>query len=470
MPHPAVRCPGPVSRRHFLKIGALTLAGVGLRGLLPLRLEAAQTGADPDTSVILIWLPGGPPHMETYDMKPDAPEEYRGEFRPIRTNVPGIDVCELLPLHARVADRFTLIRSIAHTFSDHGGGHKRFLTGRDPLSPVGFVNDYPMVGSMVARVRQGREAGIPNYIAGAEPGRSQIDVYSFGSAYLGPSTHPFVVTGDPSSPKFEVKNVSLPPQAQERLGERLGLLRAFDTTPGAVDGSGTMAAMDTHRQRALRLLTADAARQAFDLSREPAPLRERYGMHVWGQRALLARRLVEHGASFVTMVLENPYQSGVKYLKDGTYNWDAHAVNCHLFNDARVRLPLYDRAVSALVEDLYARGLDRKVLLIVTGEFGRTPRISYAEGSKSRVRQPGRDHWPKAMSVLVAGGGMRTGQVVGSTNARGEHPRDRPLTPNDLWATMFRHLGIDYHNTAFPDPGGRPMPILPYGEPIAELL
>jgi uncharacterized protein (DUF1501 family) len=149
---------------------------------------------------------------------------------------------------------------------------------------------------------------------------------------------------------------------------------------------------------------------------------------------------------------------------DGTYNWDAHAVNCHLFNDARQRLPIYDRAVSALIEDLYARGLDRKVLLIVTGEFGRTPRLSYAQG------RPGRDHWPGAMSVLVAGGGLRVGQVVGSTTARGEHPRVRPLTPNDLWATMFRHLGIDYAHTAFPDHRGRPMPILPYGEPIAELL
>jgi uncharacterized protein (DUF1501 family) len=170
------------------------------------------------------------------------------------------------------------------------------------------------------------------------------------------------------------------------------------------------------------------------------------------------------------MVLENPFQSGVPFPRDGTYNWDSHAVNCHLFNDAKVRLPLYDRAISALVEDLYARGLDRKVLLIVTGEFGRTPRISYADGTATGVKQPGRDHWPQAMSVLVAGGGLKVGQVVGSTNAKGEHPRDRPLTPNDLWATMFRHLGIDYANTSFPDHRGRPMPILPYGEPITELL
>jgi hypothetical protein len=470
MNRPAKPCPGPLSRRQFLRLGALGLGGLGLTDLASLRATAREAGHSlPDTSVIFIWLPGGPPHMETYDMKPDAPAEYRGEFRPIKTVVPGMDVCELLPLHAKVADRFTLIRSIAHQFADHGGGHKRFLTGRDPLQPVGFVNDYPMVGSMVAKARQDREAGVPNYIAGTEPGRSQIDVFSFGSAYLGPSTHPFMVTGDPSQPNFEVKNVSVSPRVEGQLSDRLELLRGFDQVPNQRDGSGAMAALDTNRQKALKLVKSDS-RQAFDLSREPARLREKYGMHVWGQRALLARRLVEHGASFVTMVMENPFQSGVPFPKDGTYNWDSHAVNCHLFNDAKVRLPLYDRAITALVEDLYDRGLDRKVLLIVTGEFGRTPRISYANGTQTGVKQPGRDHWPQAMSMLVAGGGMRTGQVVGSTNAKGEHPKDRPLTPNDLWATMFRHLGIDYANTSFLDTSGRPMPILPYGEPIAELL
>jgi hypothetical protein len=251
---------------------------------------------------------------------------------------------------------------------------------------------------------------------------------------------------------------------ETRIAERVELLHTLDATPSDIDRSGTMEAMDTLRQRALGLLTTDAARRAFDLSQEPTHVRERYGLHAWGQRALMARRLVEAGASFVTMVMENPYQSGIPFPSDGTYNWDSHAVNCHLFNDARNRLPIYDRAVTALIEDLHARGLDRKVLLIVTGEFGRTPRISYANG------RPGRDHWPSAMSMLVSGGGLRMGQVIGSTNARGEHPRGRPLTPNDLWATMFRHLGIDYERTSFLDHRGRPMPILPHGEPIAELL
>lgn len=457
-------CSGPQTRRHFLKIGSLALGGVGLGGLLPLKVRAETTASEPDTSVILIWLPGGPPHMETYDMKPDAPSEYRGDFRPMRTVVPGLDICEHLPMHARIADRYAIIRSIAHNFADHGGGHKRFLTGRDPSSPVGFINDHPMVGSMVARVRQNRRAGVPNYIMGADGGRDQIDVYSFGAAYLGPSTYPFTIPGDPSAPQFNVQNLAPLAGTADRLADRSRLLSRLDTMPAGLDTTGRVGAMDTFRSRAFELMSNESVRQAFDLKREPMRLRERYGMHAWGQRAILARRLVEHGASFVTMVMENPYQSGIPSLPDGVYNWDSHAVNCHLYNDALARLPIYDRAVTALIEDVYARGLDRQVLVIVTGEFGRTPRITYDKG------RPGRDHWPQAMSVLVAGGGLRVGQVVGSTNSRGEHPHARPLTPNDLWATMFRHLGIDHANTAFLDNTGRPMPILPYGEPISDLI
>jgi hypothetical protein len=464
-------CSGPLSRRDFLHLGALALGGLGIGNLLGLRAAAKEAGrSTPDTSVILLWLPGGPPHMETYDMKPDAPAEYRGAFRPIKSNVPGLDVCELLPLHAKIADKFTLIRSIAHTFADHGGGHKRFLTGRDPREPTGFVNDHPMVGSLVSKCREDLHRGIPNYIAITDPGRQGIDVFSFGSAYLGPSTHPFIFGGDPSDPKFQVPNLAPTPQVATQLADRLALRDGLDDVSSRIDTGSGMAATDASRRQAVELLQSAVARKAFDLSQESPKLRQRYGMHAWGQRCLLARRLVEHGASFVTMVLENPYQSGVPHLKAGVYNWDSHAVNCHLFEDAKVRLPIYDRCVTALVEDLCARGLDKKVLLIVTGEFGRTPRISYANGTQTGVSQPGRDHWPQAMSLLMSGGGLRVGQVVGSTNSKGEHPKDRPLTPNDLWATMFRHLGIDWRNTNFLDHSGRPMPILPYGEPIEELL
>src|SRR5690606_3074262 len=279
------------------------------------------------------------------------------------------------------------------------------------------------------------------------PGRAAVDTYSFGAAYLGNAYVPFNVPGDPSDPNFEVKNLALAPQLSARLDDRVTLLKGFDQLRREIDTSGMMGAMDEFNRRAINLLTSPKAREAFDLSREPDALRDRYGRHAWGQRALMARRLVEAGASFVTMVMENPYQSGVPMLQQGVYNWDSHAVNCHIFDDAYVRMPIYDQAVTALIEDLYDRGLDKKVLLVVTGEFGRTPRINSQIGSRTGVMQPGRDHWPSAMSVLVAGGGMRTGQVVGATTAKGERPKERPLTPNDLWATVYRHLGIDYQAT-----------------------
>jgi hypothetical protein len=470
---PCLSCRGPISRRSFLKVGTLGVAGLGLSDLLRLRAgsaHAAVTGAakagEPDTAVIFVWLPGGAPQMETYDMKPNAPSEYRGEFSPIRTNVPGIEVCELLPLHARCADRYTIIRSVAHEFSDHGGGHKRFLTGYKPMEPVGFVNDYPMAGSVVAKAREHVRAGVPNYVAAVDDGRQGADTFSFGAAYLGSAMTPFFVAGDPSSPKFKVQNLGLAPDVAERLDDRTRLLGGMDRLRRDIDNSGAMDAMDEFSRRAIDLLTSPKAGVAFDLSREPLTVRERYGMHPFGQRALLARRLVEAGASFVTVVLEHPGYASMP--KGGTYNWDSHAVNCHIFDDARWRLPYYDQAITALVEDLYARGLDKRVLLVVTGEFGRTPRITTVVGSQTGVSQPGRDHWPAAMSILVAGGGMRTGQVIGATNARGEHPVERALKPEDLWATVYRHLGIDYTQT-FLDRSGRPLPILPGGEPITEL-
>ena len=470
---PASLCPGPVSRRSFLEVGSLGLGMLGLSDVLRLKAAASETAtgpkSKPDTSVIFVWLPGGPPHMEMYDMKPDAPADYRGQFRPVATNVPGLDVCELMPRHTRCADRFNIIRSIAHEFADHGGGHKRFLTGRKPATPTGFVNDAPAVGSIVAKCREHVSSGLPNYVSGTHPGRAAVDTYSFGAAYLGPSYVPFNVPGDPSDSDFAVKNLSVDQSAADRLTDRVYLLNGFDHLKRSIDSSGLMTAMDQFNQQALGMLTSDKARDAFDLSKESDALRDRYGRHAWGHRALMARRLVEAGCSFVTMVMENPYVSGIPFLKQGTYNWDSHAVNCHLFDDAQIRLPIYDQAITALVEDIYARGLDHKVMLVVTGEFGRTPRISMQKGTQTGVPQPGRDHWPQAMSMLVAGGGMKTGQVIGSTNSKGEEPRERPLTPNDLWATVYRHLGIDY-TQSFPDHSGRPMPILPFGSPIDELL
>ncbi len=463
-------CGGPASRRSFLEVGALAACGLGLSDFLRLGAIAKESGGKsaPDTSVILVWLPGGVSHLETYDLKPGAPEEIRGIFKPVPTNASGVEVCELLPLHAKCADKYTLIRSVAHEFSDHGGGHKRLLTGYTPKLPFGTVNDNPMVGSVVARQREHVKTGLPNYLATLDEGFSQVDTYAFGAAYLGSATTPFFITGDPSAPGFKVQNLGVAPDMTERLEDRAHLLKGLDRLRRDVDKSGLMGTMDKFSQQAVELLTSEKARVAFDLSRESARLRERYGRHAFGQRALLARRLVEAGASFVTVVMQSPVPQE-KLPKHSVYNWDSHAVNCHLFDDARFRFPFYDQAITALVEDIYARGLDKKVLLVVTGEFGRTPRINTAMGTKTGVVQPGRDHWPGAMSLLVAGGGMRTGQVVGATNPKGEYPTERPLKPEDLWATAYRHLGIDWKES-FLDHSGRPVPILPGGEPISELL
>ena len=466
-------CPGPMSRRGFLQIGGAATGSLGLSSLLKARDLSPSVGKNlEDTAVIFVWLPGGAPHMETYDMKPDAPDTHRGEFNPIRTNVPGIEVCELLPMHAKCADKYNLIRSVHHTFSDHGGGHKRFLTGRDPKEPTGFVNDYPCVGSMAFKALEGKRdtRGMPGYMALGNGRVNGINTFSFGSAYLGAETHPFAISADPSEKDFKVENIDIDKSLADRLTDRTSLLHDFDQMRRDVDNSGVFNSMDFFNQRALSMMTSENVRDAFDLSKESQRTRDRFSNHNWGTRALLARRLVEAGANWVTVVMENPYgDTGVPWIDEGAYNWDSHAVNADIFKDSKVRLPIYDKVITAMVEDLYERGLDRKVMLVVTGEFGRTPRISIGKGSKTKVNQPGRDHWPRAMSMLVSGGGMRTGQVIGATDSKGEEPVERPLSPNDLWATVYRHLGIDY-NLSFPDHAGRPMPILPYGSPIQELL
>ena len=445
--------------------------GLGLAGLMEAQAESVPKGTlGKDTSVIFVWLPGGPPHMEMYDMKPEAPSDYRGVFVPRKTNVPGIEVCEHLPLHMKCADKYNIIRSVHHGFADHGGGHKRFLTGRKPATPTGTVNNTPCVGSMASAViDETRDTkGLPNYVVMGNGRVNSVDTFAFGSAYLGSHTHPFRISADPNAPNFRVENLTLEQSVSDRLGDRASLLGGFDKMRRDVDASGLAESMDIFNQRALSMMTSRTVRDAFDLSQEKDSVRDRFGRHEWGQRAILARRLVERGVPWVTVVMENPYVSGIKMPKYGVYNWDSHAVNCHLYDDARRRFPIYDKVVTAMVEDLHARGLNKRVMLVVTGEFGRTPRITVRPGTQTKVDQPGRDHWPKAMSMLVSGGGMRTGQVIGATNKKGEHPVERAMTPNDLWATVYQHLGVDYTHE-FPDHAGRPMPMLPFGEPIPEL-
>lgn len=462
----SVFCPGPLSRRSFLEAGYLALGGLGLSDLLRNRAMAAeapktQTNSSDDTAVIFIWLLGGPSHMETYDMKPDAPSDYRGQLDPIATNVPGMNICELLPKHAKVADRFSIIRSISHEDSQHARGSVRFLSGRKTQS-VNPISEFPTVGPVVAKMREHRKVGVPNYVA------SSARAYGGGSAYLGESAMPFVVGGNPGAPGYSVPNLSLSNGLKERLGDRMQLLNAFDSLRRDIDLKGSMESMDEINQQALGLLTSDKARQAFDLTLESDATRDRYGRHKWGQRALLARRLVEAGSSFVTMYMNNPDVPGTQKNRIHN-NWDIHAINGDLYYDLGVRMPHFDSAVAALIEDLYERGLDKKVMLVVSGEFGRTPRITVQPGTRSKVMQPGRDHWPGAMSVLVAGGGAPMGQVIGSTTSKGEYAKDNKLDPNDLLATVYRFLGIDPHHE-FLDLSGRPMPILPHGTPISQLL
>ena len=455
-----------MKRRTILELGGLSVLGLSMSDYLAYKAQAAAKGDDlSDTSVIFVWLPGGPPHMETYDMKPNAPVEYRGEFDPIQTNVPGIEVGELLPMHANVADKFTLIRSIHHEFADHGGGHKRLMTGRIPATPTGTVNDAPAVSSIIKKMLEDGTNEMPVCVTEVDASRAGIDTFAMGPAWLGPSTNPFIVGGDPSKEGFKVQNIGVKQEMATRLDDRLAMLEGVDQFRRDVDKSGAMKAMDSFNRQAIDMLMSDKVRDAFDLSKEPKELRDRYGWHAYGQRAILGRRLVEAGVKFVTMIWEHPQ---TPMPKEGCYNWDSHAVNAHIFKDAQWRIPLYDQALTALIQDLYDRGLDRKVLLVATGEFGRTPKITVRRGTQTGVEQPGRDHWPKAMSVLVSGGGMKTGQVIGATNDKGEHPVERILTPNDLWASVYRHLGINHKHTLH-DLQGRPMQILPFGEPIEEI-
>jgi hypothetical protein len=466
-------CSGPVGRRSFLQMGGLGVAGLGLSDLLRYEAEASireSSHIPNDHSVIFIWLPGGMPHMETYDMKPEAPAEYRGVFNPIKTNVPGIEVCELLPMHAKIADKFTIVRSLHHEFSDHGGAHKRMMTGRPPKVPTGTVNDAPAVSSIVKKVlgkNATGDSGMPPCVAAVDAGRHAVDTFAMGPAYLGASNSPFIVAGDPSSPDFKVQNIGVKDEMQTRLDDRLAMLDGMDRLRRDVDKSGIMDAMDSFNQQAMEMLTSAQVRDAFDLTKEKDGTRERYGHHAYGQRALMARRLVEAGSRFVTVVWENP-TPGKAIPVNCASNWDSHAVNCDIFADCRWRMPNYDQALTALIEDVYARGLDEKTMIVVASDFGHTPKINPQRGNKSKVIQPGRDHWPKAMSVLVSGGNAPMGQVIGATNSKGEHPVERVMTPNDLWATVYRHLGVDY-NDYLKNLEGLPMQILPFGKPIEEL-
>ena len=450
------QCRGPLRRREFMRVGTLALGGLTLPSLLQQRAIAGTTTAD--TSVILFWMWGGPSQLETYDMKPDAPAEYRGPLHPIPTNVPGMDICEYMPLQAQIADRFSIIRSLHHEMSAHNDGSIEVLTGKTPSVPDPTSqarSEHPDFGMIASRMRSPRADGMPHYIG------AQRSPFMTNPGYLGVS-HKAFDTGDPSKKDFEPRNLTLATGMNNgRLDNRRALLNQFDSFQKALDTHAD--GIDRFRATAFSILTSSRVANAFDLSKEKPELRDRYGRHRWGQSCLLARRLAEAGAAVINVDATAPNDT-TKH-----FSWDDHAGAFHLDYAQRERLPQMDQALTALITDLDDRGLSENVLVVACGEFGRTPRVTHAATNFSNQIGLGRDHWPNAFSALIAGGGLRMGQVVGETNSRAEYPIQAPVTPQDLLATIYRHLKIDYRHE-FTNFSGRPVPILSSGRPIPQLI
>jgi uncharacterized protein (DUF1501 family) len=423
------------SRRDFFKIGALGMGGLSLADLLRVRAQGAGNAPTSSKSIIMVYLNGGPSHMDMYDLKPDAPVEYRGEFQPIRTNVPGMDICEHFPLQARLADKFAIIRNMRFRQQGH----------TSPELYTGFLNsNRPSIGSVVSKLR--RDAGVvgsmPPFVAMGDGNHVP------GPGFLGKAYEPY-------QPGPRSANLGLAAGVtREQLGDRRTLLRTFDTLRSELDGGrGSLSAMDAFNEQALEMITSNRARDAFDVSREPESIRSLYGR---GTQYLQARRLVEAGVPVVTLTPENH-----DVPRDCNGQWDHHD---HIFRCLRVVLPQLDRSLSALLTDLHDRGLDRDVAVVVWGEMGRTPRIGAQRGTVG-----GRDHWPQSGFAFMAGGGLRMGQVIGATDARGENPRGRAYTPQNVLATLYHVLGID-PTTTLPDHQGRPIYLLDDREKIAELV
>ncbi len=435
-------CAG-VRRRDCLKLGLTAALGAGFVDLLRLRGAAASGAASLPRSAqscILVWLDGGPTHYETFDPKPLAPQEIRGEFFPIDTRIPGVQFSEHLPSLAAIADKLAIVRSIRHDQGNHGAGNHYLMTGAPPRIPVGcgaFVSFHPSLGSVTAHQRGSRN-GLPAYFSLPQMSRSG------GPNFLGAQFAPFVVPNDPNSSSFRVRDVALPRGLeQERFDRRRSLRAEVDQLPRFSRQAGDpVGAVDEYYQRGYELIASQEAQAALDIHREPESVRERYGRNSFGQRALLARRLVEAGVPFITL-----YEGG----------WDHHR---DLFASCRKRLPEFDRTLAALIEDLNERGLLDETLVVVLGEFGRTPKIN---------KDAGRDHWSNAMSVLFAGGGTPGGIVVGATDPQGYSAVDRVLSPENFAATIYRKLGID-PNMILYTPQGRPAHLVSDPTPIVELM
>lgn len=427
-----------ITRRDVLNFGALTGLGFGAADWMRLR-AASPNSAVKAKSCILLWLDGGPSHLETFDLKPDAPDEVRGPFQPIDTNVSDIRICELMTRTARCCDKLAIVRSVTSPLGEHGIANHYLLTGYKP-SPV---LQYPGFGSVVTHLRPDGSV-LPPYI-------SIPETRSAGAGFLGSAFEPFETGGDPSKDEFRVRDLDFFPDVDDRrMQRRRDYLAEFDAVQSAFEVRDT--ATDSSFDKAYRLITSPAAKQAFDLNAESAETRARYGPRMFGQSCLLARRLVERGVPFVSVM---------------NTGWDTHE-NLTLqmrdgYSGAKIGvglIPTFDQGFSALIEDLADRGMLNDTLVIAMGEFGRTPKVN---------TRGGRDHWPRVFSVALGGGGVQGGQVIGSSDRTGESPRDNPVTPNDLARTIYSLLGID-PDTELRTSDGRPVPVNQGGRIIRELL
>ncbi len=444
---------GPMGRRSFLKVGASGLASLSLADIARARSAAPATSSD--TSVILFWLDGGPSHMDLYDLKPEAPAEYRGIWKPIRTTAPGMDISELFPRQAKTAHRMSIIRTLNHGTGDHFAGGHRILTGKDMgVSGANNMPKFPSLGSIASMELGPRKTGMPAYVG--LPNASSIGLVPgyFGGHFLGKAFDPFMPGGDPNAPRYSVKNLDLAGGLSlDRLDDRRALQQRFDQVTAALDKSATVQAMDKFDQQALDFVRGASARRAFQVDREDPRLRDRYGRHSWGQSALVARRLVEAGSTFVTITLGG---------------WDHH---WDLQKGMENYLPQVDSAVATLLEDLDDRGQLDKTLVMVMGEFSRTPKMNDGGngGAPRSMGTPGRDHWGNAMFCVMAGGGVQGGRIIGETEKLGQAPRLRPVSPAELHATVYKVLGIR-PDLMLTDHSGRPVSPLEQAKPVDELF
>ena len=429
-------CDG-IQRRDFLQFGAAGAFGMGVSLSQVLQSQASDRGqgrTSKDVSLIVVFLQGGLSTIDTWDMKPEAPVEFRGEFSPISSSVPGIQICEHLPRIAKIQDKFSLVRSFGHGDSNHGSADHAMLTGYAP--GAGFNgglkpnNQKPCVGSIVSK-EQGPRGSVPPYVCLPKMHNSA------GSSFLGPTSAPFIFAADPNAPDFKVPDL-MPPVtvAASRLDNRRSLLKSINRFQGAMETRGNQRAqsMNTFQQKAFDLMTSTATKQAFNIEQETPQLRDQYGRNSLGQSCLMARRLV---------------QAGVRCVLIDHIDWDTHYNNFHVLRNEL--LPQLDGAMSGLLGDLDNQGMLDSTMVLVTGEFGRTPRVN---------KDAGRDHWGPSTTIALAGGGIQGGRIIGASDERAERPATDPYGPADLMATIYRGLGIS-RNRVFYTPSGRPIPIVP---------